>query len=241
MRWVVLIAVFGLLFVACEEEDSPAAQPDATSTPDEGPAGVSDGKVVEPAGDPGGWPFKDEPKEPGPDLVTSCEGNCGRTPIDEDPCACDDECGDWDDCCSDYEEYCEDDPDPDPDPDPWKDYKFPDPFDPGKLSTSDCKGMASSDSGMCQTYDCKGMVRKDKSLCSTADCKGMASGDYNQCGSSFCKAVTKGDVSLCSSGDCRAFVRDSASDCTSDQCRAIIHEDRRGDVCPLRCRLRATV
>lgn len=66
-----------------------------------------------------------------------------------------------------------------------------------KLSSSDCKGIASGDRSYCQTDDCKAIASKDRSRCRTRDCKGVASGDRSWCTSRQCKAIASKDRSFC--------------------------------------------
>ena len=97
-----------------------------------------------------------------------------------------------------------------------------------KLSSGDCKAIASGDRSWCTTDDCKGIVSNDRSWCKTDDCKGVATKDRSWCRSGLCKAWASKDRSWCDSsdGDCKGIASGDRSWCKSKQCKAIVSKDR---------------
>lgn len=94
-----------------------------------------------------------------------------------------------------------------------------------RLSSDDCKAIASGDRSRCDTADCKGIAARDRNWCDSNDCKGVATGDRTWCGSALCKAWASKDRSWCGNNDCKGVASSDRSFCDSDQCKAIASAD----------------
>ncbi len=95
-----------------------------------------------------------------------------------------------------------------------------------KLSSGDCKGIASGDRSWCDTNDCKGIASGDRSWCDSNDCKGVAAKDRSWCQTSLCKGWASGDRTWCDTNDCKGVASKDRSWCDSAQCKAIASGDR---------------
>lgn len=95
-----------------------------------------------------------------------------------------------------------------------------------KLSTGDCKAIASGDAYYCDTGDCKGIVKQDSYYCKSVDCKGVAKNDKYYCKTGLCKAWVTLDKYYCKNNDCKGIASGDSYYCESKQCKAIAKKDK---------------